>query len=240
MTGLKQVLVNILYPPVCPLCFKVVNGTKGHSRPCRVCSEKLEYISGARCMKCGKSLKNEDDELCFDCKKHRHLYDQGIAVFEYTDGIKQSIYHYKYKGCREFAEWYGEEAYRVCSEQFNMWRPQVIIPVPLYEKKKKIRGYNQAELIAERIGMLCGLPVDAEILKRSRHTVPMKKLNDIQRAENVKKAFTIASNIIEYKRVVLVDDIYTTGATMDACAGVLKASGVEKVYCVSLCVGRGI
>ena len=68
----------------------------------------------------------------------------------------------------------------------------------------------------------------------------MKSLNDIQRAENIKKAFTITSNIIEYKRVLLVDDIYTTGATVDACAKVLKAAGVEKVYCISLCVGKGI
>jgi ComF family protein len=110
----------------------------------------------------------------------------------------------------------------------------------LYAKKQRTRGYNQAELIADRLGGLSGIKVDADILVRSRATVPQKNLNDAQRAENIKKAFTITRNIIKYKRVLLVDDIYTTGSTVDECAKALKAAGVERVYCASLCVGGGV
>lgn len=240
MTGLTKILINVLYPAVCPICFDVVKGTQGQSKPCARCRDKLAYIGSARCMKCGKSLNDSDAELCFDCVRNKHVYDQAAAVFEYSDGIKQSIYRYKYKGCRNFAEWYGEEMYRSCQIQLDMWKPQVIIPVPLYEKKKRVRGYNQAELIAQKLGELTKIKVDSGILIRNRATMPMKSLNDIQRAENIKKAFTITSNIIKYKRVLIVDDIYTTGATVDACARALKEAGVESVYCISLCVGKGI
>ena len=82
--------------------------------------------------------------------------------------------------------------------------------------------------------------MDSNILKRSRATTPMKSLNDQQRSENVEKAFIICKNSIKYKKVILVDDIYTTGSTIDACARVLKKAGVDKVYCLSLCVGKGI
>ena len=240
MTSLTKILINVLYPAVCPVCFGIVKGTQGQSEPCAECQNKLRYVGSARCMKCGKPLEDSDAELCFDCARNKHVYDQGAAVFEYSDGIKQSIYRYKYNGCRDFAGWYGKEMYKSCKIQLDMWRPQAIIPVPLHAKKQRVRGYNQAELIAARLGELSGIKVDSDILIRSRETVPMKSLNDIQRAENIKKAFTITSNIIEHKRVLLVDDIYTTGATVDACAKVLKAAGVEKVYCISLCVGKGI
>jgi ComF family protein len=191
-------------------------------------------------MKCGKPLKDGDAELCDDCAKSRHYYDQGAAVFEYGDGIRESIFRYKYDGCRSFADWYGEEMYRQCRTQLEMWKPQAVIPVPLYAKKRRVRGYNQAELIADRLGELSGIKVDSQILVRSRATVPQKSLNDVQRAENIKKAFTITTNIIKYKRVLLVDDIYTTGSTVDECAKALKAAGVERVYCASLCVGGGV
>ena len=198
------------------------------------------YVGQNHCMKCGKPLDEENGELCFDCEKTCHVYDQGAAVFQYSQGIKQSIYRFKYNGCRDFADWYGEEMYRTCQEQLKLWAPQVIIPVPLHVSKERIRGYNQAELIAVELGKRSGIRVDSNILKRSRATTPMKSLNDQQRSENVEKAFTIYQNSIKYKKVILVDDIYTTGSTIDACARVLKKAGVDKVYCLSLCVGKGI
>lgn len=237
---LVKSLINILYPPVCPICTKVIRGTDGESCVCDKCRQKLVYVGEARCMRCGKPLKDENAEFCYDCGRLKHVYDQGVAVFEYGDGIKQSIYRFKYKGCREFSKWYGKEMYAACGQQLAIWKPDVIIPVPMYEKKRRQRGYNQAELIADELGRQSGIKVDASTLIRSRATAPMKALNDAERAENIKKAFTICSNIIEYKKVVLVDDIYTTGATVDACARVLKAAGVMKVYCISLCIGRGI
>ncbi len=255
MADLMKMAINILYPAVCPLCTEVVSGTHGQSRPCPRCKAKLKYVGEARCMKCGKPQNQigktrenssavkyyeADGELCFDCQKTRHIYDQGAAVFEYTDGIKQSIYRYKYNGCRDFAVWYGDEMYEHLKVSLQMWQPEIIIPVPLHEKKKRKRGYNQAELIARRLGKLSGIGVDAESLVRSRETAPMKSLDDTERAENIKKAFTIASNTLKYKKVLLIDDIYTTGATVDACAKVLKESGVERVYCASLCIGRGV
>lgn len=240
MRELAEAFINILYPPVCPACGKVVKGTHGRSVPCDMCRKKFVYVGANHCMKCGKPLKDPDGEYCYDCSRIRHIYDQGAAVFEYGDGIKQSIYRFKYKGCRNFAGWYGDEIYEKCKDRLNLWRPQVIIPVPLYRRKERTRGYNQAELIARRLSVLSGIRTDAGILIRNRSTAAMKALNDVQRAENIKNAFTVIKNVIQYKRVLLIDDIYTTGATVDECAKALKSSGVDKVYSISLCVGRGI
>ena len=107
----------------------------------------------------------------------------------------------------DFGDWYGEEMYRICQEQLKLWTPQVIIPVPLHVSKERIRGYNQAELIAVELGKRSGIRVDSNILKRSRATTPMKSLNDQQRSENVEKAFIICQNSIKYRRVMLVEDI---------------------------------
>ena len=154
-----QSLVSILYPPVCPMCGRVVQGTGGRSVACRDCRRSLVYVGQNHCMKCGKPLDEENGELCFDCEKTRHVYDQGAAVFQYSQGIKQSIYRFKYNGCRDFADWYGEEIYRTCQEQLKLWAPQVIIPVPLHVSKERIRGYNQAELIAVELGKRSGIRV---------------------------------------------------------------------------------
>ena len=98
---------------------------------------------------------------------------------------------------------------------------------------------NQAELIAEALGKATGIPVDTQSLERTVKTVPMKELDNVQRRKNLENAFNVARNIVKYKKVLIVDDIYTTGATLDACATILKSAGVAKVYGLSLCIGNG-
>ena len=103
----------------------------------------------------------------------------------------------------------------------------------------KKRGYNQAELIANELSQMTHIPVDSDILKRVVNTTPQKELNDKERAKNLKNAFQVNEYIVQYKKIVLVDDIYTTGATLDACAKALKEAGAEKIYFVAACIGTG-
>lgn len=191
-------------------------------------------------MKCGKELYEPEEEYCYDCKRIHHCYDQGAAAFVYSEGIKESIYRYKYKNRREYAGWYVKEIARACGGQIRIWAPQVIVPVPLHESKMKKRGYNQAELIAGELGKCLDIPVRTDLLRRVRKTTPMKALGTKERVKNLENAFIISGNSVKYNQIMLVDDIYTTGTTVDACAGVLKDKGAKKVYFVCLCVGRGI
>lgn len=115
----------------------------------------------------------------------------------------------------------------------------MIIPVPLHEMRLRDRGYNQAQDFAEELSKLTHIPVDVDLLKRVRNTVPQKELDHKNRGANTKNAFHTTSKDVEYNRVLLVDDIYTTGSTVSAAADSLKSKGVGAVYVLCICIGTG-
>lgn len=235
-----NIIIDGIYPPSCPVCAKPLGYEHGKRQKIHgTCRQQLKYIGRNVCLKCGKEINDENIEFCYDCMKKSHIYNQGVAVYRYTDGIKQSIYRYKYKNKREYAAFYGEEMYTRCKATIDIWKPQIIIPVPLHSSKYRERGFNQAELMAKSLSEYSDIPYDANILTRCRKTIPMKQLNDKERLKNLKNAFIIDENIVKYERVLVVDDIYTTGSTIDECARVLKDRGVERVYFICLCIGHG-
>ena len=124
--------------------------------------------------------------------------------------------------------------------QLKEWKIDALVPVPMHIEKVKKRGYNQAFLIAKVLGKELNIPVRDEIVTRVRATSPQKQLNGKERQNNLKNAFKIGKNDVKLNTVVVVDDIYTTGATMDAVTECLKRAGVGKVYCISLTVGKGM
>jgi len=241
-------LVNGIYPLACPLCGKPTDQRKRVSNlswqeygaACSDCAEQVVPIQGIRCMKCGKEIGEEERVYCYDCMHVKHVYTQCIAALPYEKAIKQSIYRFKYKGCREYAWWYASIIAKYCLKQIQMWKPEIIIPVPMFHKKKKERGYNQAELVAEKLSLLTGIDMNSQILVRSRKTAPMKTLHGKERIKNLENAFLVKTKMIKYNKVLLIDDIYTTGATLDACSAALKKQGAEEVYAVCLCIGKGM
>ncbi|MFR2470930.1 MAG: ComF family protein [Lachnospira sp.] len=230
---------DVLYPPACPICGKPrVVKNKKRLDICPWCLDKITYVDEPTCIKCGKAL-DDDREYCQDCMKTEHIYDQAVSLYEYSDGIKQSIYRFKYHNKREYAAIYAREIERMCGMVIRAWRPDVIIPVPIHESKLKQRGYNQAELIADELSGSMGIPINNKYIMRIRKTTPMKELSNEERVKNLQNAFQICNNSIRYNKVLIVDDIYTTGATVDACARCFKESGTDKVYVVTLCIGKG-
>ena len=111
--------------------------------------------------------------------------------------------------------------------------------IPLHKSRRRKRGFNQAELIAKGLGRELGIPVSSNSLLRTRKTSPQKELNDQERKNNLKNAFQVVDPDVKFKKVLLIDDIYTTGSTIDAAAAVLLEGGAEKVYFLSISIGRG-
>lgn len=238
--NVKNMLVDAVFPPACPVCGRPLGYDGGQrERICRECMHKIKYIKEPYCIKCGKQIDSEADEYCYDCKRKKHSYDRGVAVYLYTDAVKQSIYRFKYKNKREYASFYAHEAADRYEGLIAQWGIDVIIPVPMFPAKQRRRGYNQAELIARELGKCLNIPVNTEILTRSKKTIPMKELNDIERRKNVENAFNIQINVVKYKKILLVDDIYTTGATIDQCSKVFKQHSAEAVYFLCLSIGKG-
>lgn len=190
-------------------------------------------------MKCGKPVGNSRTEYCYDCTRKEHIFQQGKSVFMYASGMKESMYRFKYQNRQEYADFYAEETVRLFQRWVREREIEVILPIPMYLPKKKQRGYNQAEVFAKALGRQLELPVESSLVERIKNTTPQKKLNDIDRKKNLKGAFKIKPNIVKYKKVLLVDDIYTTGSTMDAVARELQLSGAEQIYFLCICTGQG-
>ena len=229
-------VMDLIYPRRCPICQEIV----GEERVHRQCLRKLEYVEEPLCKKCGKPIFSEEAEYCFDCTNHGKSFSQGRAVWVYNDAIDKSIFEYKYKGKREFADFYVDEVLRTLGRWIKRISPDLILPVPLSKKKERTRGFNQAGLLGSGIGRALEISVQDGVLVRNRNTEPQKSLGPKERYENLSKAFeTRDGRLVEGKRILLVDDIYTTGSTVEACSRVLLQAGADSVFFITLCIGKG-
>ncbi len=190
-------------------------------------------------MKCGKELDEEESEYCQDCREHTRTFTKGFPAMHYKEPISDSVWDFKYNNMRKYGGFLAREILKSKGKEIRMVNPDVLIPVPVHKSKLVKRGYNQAELLARELGELLDIPVDEKLLKRTINTLPQKELDNQEREKNLKKAFVCENKIVKYNKVMLVDDIYTTGATIEACASALKNVGVEQIYYTSICIGRG-
>jgi len=231
-----NVLLSLLYPRRCPVCDKPVK--PWNVLICRECESVLNYIEPPRCMKCGKHIGDSETEYCADCAGRNHLYDCGRALFSYQS-VSSSIARFKYHGRREYAAFYAACMADVLENFIRTCRAEALVPVPLHRSRKRRRGYNQAEVLARELSALTGIPVCDNLIGRVKKTVPMKELSVADRQNNLKKAFKILRNDVKLNTIIIIDDIYTTGATIDAMCRELKKAGVEKIYFMTLAIGRG-
>lgn len=236
-TGALRILTQLVFPLRCPVCDEIV--TPFGEKICLSCMKKLKYVMPPNCLKCGKHLEDEEREYCRDCSRQEHVFIQGRALYEYNSAAA-SIYRFKYGNRREYADFFGEEIAGYLGEYIRRIRPDGLIPIPLHPARQRKRGYNQAQLLAKAISRYTGVPIYDKILIRVKNTVPLKKLNPRERQNNLKKAFNIRGNDVKLKTIILVDDIYTTGSTMDEAAAVLRKAGVERIYFLTLACGTGL
>lgn len=233
---MKMPILDLIYPRRCPVCQDIVPEQK---LICPECQKKLPYVRQPRCMKCGKSVDTMEQEYCGDCQRIKKHYKRGYPVFVYAAPVKQGVMAMKYQNRREYAGFYSQEMLRLFGAEWRELRLDGIIPIPIHSHRLRRRGYNQAELLAKPVSCQLQVPLYNKLLVRSIDTLPQKELDDKERMKNLKKAFLFRENAVELKKVLLVDDIYTTGSTIEACTEVLMQGGVEQVYYTSVCIGRG-
>jgi ComF family protein len=229
-------LADLVFPRRCALCDEPVD--RPGEGVCRGCAERIVYIRAPFCMKCGKQLQ-EEGERCHDCQTKTHFYVQGISLYDYGS-MADSIFRFKYLGRQEYAIFYGRELQQSYGAWLQGIRPDALVPVPIHPSRRRERGYNQAELIAKALSAQSGIPVDLRLISRTKKTLPQKNLTRAERQNNLKRAFKINRNDVKLNVIVIIDDIYTTGSTIDAMAEVLLQAGVGKIYCMTLAAGRGI
>ena len=232
----NNLLLEMIFPRRCTICDKVL--MLGQRKICTECKERIQYLGENTCLKCGKQVKEEED-YCYDCRVKEHYFRQGAALFPY-EYIRTSLYRFKYGGRQEYAEFYGRQMAVQMEEKRKLWKPQALIPVPLNKKKMKKRGYNQAELIARELSSCWNIPVVTDLVVRSKNTKPMKGIAGTERQNNLKKAFKLGANDVKLNTIIIVDDIYTTGSTIDAVAKVCLEAGISNIFFVTVSIGYGM
>ncbi len=233
-------LLSMIYPKCCPVCGRIIL-PKGRV-VCEQCKNSLQLIKEPRCKKCSKPINNETAEYCYDCQRKQYHYSYGISVWVYDKAMQKSIAAFKYKHKKEYADFYVDQILSHCKEVLDRMKLDLIVPVPIHKRRLKQRGYNQASTLAKGIAKGLGITWSDEILVRKVNTTPQKLLNPTDRLHNLRHAFSLKDEKrlqITSKKILLVDDIYTTGSTIEVCSQILIKAGAKEVYFVTICIGKG-
>lgn len=224
-------ILDFLFPNhSCLVCRTEIN-LSGNFLICDSCASSLP-VAEHTCKKCGQRVGMHDN-ICDRCKKAEWHFDKAASAFAYEGEVVTLVLRLKYNAEGDIAA--AAAPFMVREIVNKEIEADIIIPVPLTVKRFKSRGYNQAELIAKEISVLLKLPVETSALVRVKQTEKQQDMTAKKRAENLKDAFSITDkSLVKDKRVLLVDDVFTTGATVNECARMLKKAGAEKVYVITV------
>lgn len=225
---LRDAVLDLLFPPTCAGC-----ESRGQLL-CSDCMAAAERILPPLCPRCGRPMPRE--QLCHVCQEARQVIDGIRAVVYFEGGLRRAVHRFKYHGVHALARPLAQLL--VEYQAHNQLPADVVIPVPLHRERLAERGYNQAELLAQALGRLVRLPTIGTALTRIRATPPQVTLDAQERRSNVAGAFRAEERNVAGRRVLLIDDVCTTGATMEACAQALKAAGARSVWGLALARGR--
>ncbi len=221
----KAKLIDFLYPPRCVGC-----GNEG-SFVCACCEASLPRLTSPLCSSCGQPLAGSD--RCPQCRTWRPETDGIRSPFAFDGVLRQAIYQFKYGHFKALAAPLGQLLGSYLQKE--PLPVDVVVPVPLHSSRERDRGYNQAALLAAELGRECGLPVVGDCLVRLRHTRPqVRTAGALERQHNLAGAFGCLDQRLEGQRVLLVDDVCTTGATLSSCAAALKKAGASLVWGLAL------
>jgi len=224
--SLHRAFLDLLFPPRCVVCRDV-----GESL-CASCQSRIEKINPPFCKRCGRPLETDP---CSHCQRIPLQID-GVRALAFFQGVmRDAIHRFKYNHRSELAPIFGGMLNTYLD--VHPLPANVIVPVPLHPEQERARGYNQSLLIANELGAHRHLPVLGQSLERVRPTRPQYKLDASERRDNVRGAFA-ADLRVAGMRVLVLDDVCTTGATMDECSIALRKSGARSVWGLALARGK--
>ncbi|MCR5526092.1 MAG: ComF family protein [Lachnospiraceae bacterium] len=226
---------DILFPRRCPVCDEVMVFRSGLI--CKTCKPRVIPVRQPFCACCGKPLISSEAELCKICMVESRAFDKARAAVIYNDAAARIILDMKDNNKRENTDFIAECIIERLSKELKMFGAEGIIPVPLDEDAYMRRGFNQSELIALKLSKYLHIPIYNSVVKRLKAAKQQKSLDLNGRRKNLKRSFIIQKNDVKLKRVILVDDVYTTGCTADELSSVLKSKGVNSVMVVTFATG---
>jgi ComF family protein len=227
--------LNLIFPPLCIACREQV------SEPgslCPNCWQTLHFLDGPVCSQCGLPFEFDPggETLCVACIAHPPAFDKARAIMRYDDASKKPILALKHADRLDLVPSFGRWLER--SGRELLAGSDLIVPVPLHRLRLWMRRYNQSAELARALSRIGSVPVDSFVLSRTRRTLSQGEMPSASaRRRNVRGAFTVperCKSVVEGRKILLIDDVMTTGATVNACAKALKRAGAANVYVLAL------
>jgi len=224
LSRVGRAVLDVLFPSRCVGC-----GAYG-SFLCQSCQAELPRARPPRCPICWQPQRQ--GVPCSRCREERPAFQGARSSYIYEGAAREAVHALKYNYLSALAQPMAQLMARYVEEEGI--EADLLVAVPLYVRRQRLRGYNQSALLARELSRLCGLPLAERGLARRRNTPPQARSVDAEaRKRNVDDAFIADRRRVEGKRVLLIDDVMTTGATLDACARALRQAGAASVWALT-------
>lgn len=241
---LKEGLLNLIYPLSCQNCGRPIKESKGYSL-CDDCLKLIKLISPPYCYRCGKPFSGEVDfeekAICADCftKKHPYYFIRSVAY--YQGALREGVHLLKYQKQVKLVQPLGNllVSYLTNNDFIRIREIDLVVPVPLFKEDYLKRGFNQSSLLAKYIADYFSLSFSEDLLIKDKMNLSQVGLSKTERKNNVRKVYTLNApfSLEGLSNILLIDDIFTTGATIDACCRELRKTGIEELYVLTLARG---
>lgn len=259
---LGKELLDLAYPSslYCICCSKIIDESRVY-RLCDKCNEEIKWSNVRTCKKCGKLLSDiNPSEICFNCRENEHEFDRGFTICEYNEHARSIVLSLKYGGrtdiAKSIAEMMSDKILMIKESKPHLKKDSksqvgskdryseydIALPVPIFKDKRKKRGFNQATLIAREFVKYQNMKCGEYYIQRVKDSAPMRGLKPVERIENINGAFRLTRYAKELrgKRILLIDDIYTTGATLDEISRLLRNVKPSKIDILTFAAGADV
>ena len=230
MAHFFRAVLDFISPPLCHLCRSYISDA-GELHICPACRERLPPVLSPLCNVCGIPFVGAGaDHTCGDCLTDRPYYDSARAALLYDGAARDLIHSFKYNNRTHLRRPLALLSLEHLAPFLTGRASELIVPVPLHRNRLRSRGFNQSVLLGALFSERLSIPMLKDGLIRIRKTTPQVDLSAVERKQNVKGAFSVKfPELVQGKRILLIDDVMTTGSTMNECAKVLKKAGAEVV-----------
>lgn len=223
-------LGGLLYPPTCLLCRAMP--IQDPAVFCQACEASMPRLRPPACQRCGRTLPGAYDlrACCRQCQRTVVAFEQARAPFSYTGTVRQAVHAFKYHGHHRIGQWLAAQMADVARRHCPLAELDAIVPVPAFWAKAWLNGWDPVRWLADALAQRLGLPCLRGELRRVRWTASQTRLSAFQRTRNVRGAFRARAGRLSDRSVLLVDDVFTTGSTAQACAAALGDAGIQRIF----------
>jgi ComF family protein len=224
--------MDVCYPPVCLHCYAEISGKDLWL--CGNCHDRLSFMPEQQCPRCGSPA---EEDACSNCAENAFVFTQAKSVFLFEGAARSLVHSLKYEGFTHIAGWFANQMYKTVLGEMPLPGVEYVTAIPLHRVKRRERGFNQSGLIGKALAEKLKLPYTDALLTRKANTMSQTMLDGVSRKKNMRGAFRTGRLSSAGKSILIIDDVFTTGSTVNEAGKVLLDGGAEHIYVLTACHG---